>query len=71
MLHPLGEKSPIENFLKKNKEGGIHHMCIEVDNLEAAMADLKKKGVRLLSEKSKIGAHGKPVVFVHPKGTNI
>ncbi|XP_074654933.1 methylmalonyl-CoA epimerase, mitochondrial-like [Tubulanus polymorphus] len=67
LLHPLGEKSPIEGFLKKNKSGGMHHVCIEVKNIEEAMKDLKKLGVRLLSETTKIGAHNKPVVFLHPK----
>ena len=67
LLHPLGEQSPIRNFLSKNKDGGIHHVCIEVDNIRAAMADLKAQGVRLLNAEPKIGAHGKPVVFLHPK----
>jgi len=67
LLHPLGEKSPIESFLKKNKSGGMHHMCLEVDDIEAAMEDLKSKNIRLLSDKPKIGAHGLPVVFLHPK----
>ncbi|KAI9017550.1 methylmalonyl CoA epimerase [Gaertneriomyces semiglobifer] len=67
LLHPYGEKSPIANFLKKNADGGIHHVCIEVDNIDAAVADVKSKGVRPLAEKPKIGAHGKPVMFLHPK----
>ncbi|XP_059139419.1 methylmalonyl-CoA epimerase, mitochondrial-like isoform X2 [Physella acuta] len=67
LLHPLGEKSPIQSFLDKNKAGGMHHMCIEVDNIVEAMKDLKAKKIRLLSEEPKIGAHGKPVVFLHPK----
>ncbi|KAJ8303892.1 hypothetical protein KUTeg_017475 [Tegillarca granosa] len=70
LLTPLGEKSPIQNFLDKNKNGGMHHICIEVDNIEEAMKDLKAKKIRLLSETSKIGAHGKPVVFLHPKDCN-
>lgn len=67
LLHPLGEKSPIQSFLEKNKSGGMHHICIEVDNIEKAMEDLKAQKIRLLSEQAKIGAHGKPVVFLHPK----
>nr|XP_009490119.1 PREDICTED: methylmalonyl-CoA epimerase, mitochondrial [Pelecanus crispus] len=67
LLHPLGEKSPIASFLQKNKTGGMHHICIEVDNIKAAMTELKKKEIRILSEEPKIGAHGKPVIFLHPK----
>ncbi|XP_053565477.1 methylmalonyl-CoA epimerase, mitochondrial isoform X2 [Bombina bombina] len=67
LLHPLGQKSPISGFLQKNKDGGMHHICIEVDNIKEAIADLKKKKIRILSEEPKIGAHGKLVVFLHPK----
>ena len=67
LLYPLGEGSPIAGFLAKNKNGGIHHICIEVDDIEAAVRDVKEKGVRTLSESTKIGAHGKPVMFLHPK----
>ncbi|XP_012867653.1 PREDICTED: methylmalonyl-CoA epimerase, mitochondrial [Dipodomys ordii] len=67
LLHPLGDESPIEGFLKKNKSGGIHHICIEVDNIKAAVIELKKKKIRSLTEDTKIGAHGKPVIFLHPK----
>ncbi|KAJ6664284.1 hypothetical protein lerEdw1_008503 [Lerista edwardsae] len=67
LLHPLGEKSPIAGFLQKNKAGGMHHICLEVDNIGEAIADLKEKKIRILSEEAKIGAHGKPVVFLHPK----
>lgn len=67
LLHPLGMDSPIEGFLRKNKMGGIHHVCIEVDDINAAMLDLKEKKIRILSEEAKIGAHGKPVIFLHPK----
>ncbi|XP_075064212.1 methylmalonyl-CoA epimerase, mitochondrial [Mixophyes fleayi] len=67
LLHPLGENSPISGFLQKNKAGGMHHICIEVDDIKSAMSDLKKKNIRVLSEEPKIGAHGKPVVFLHPK----
>uniref|UniRef100_A0A2K6L476 Methylmalonyl-CoA epimerase, mitochondrial n=2 Tax=Rhinopithecus TaxID=542827 RepID=A0A2K6L476_RHIBE len=73
LLHALGCDSPIAGFLQKNKAGGMHHICIEmgnnilmVDNGNAAVMDLTKK-ICSLSEKVKIGAHGKPVVFLHPK----
>lgn len=67
LLLPLGDDSPISNFLEKNKGGGAHHVCIEVDDIEAAVADLKEKGIRMLAKATKIGAHGKPVMFLHPK----
>nr|6QH4_A Chain A, Methylmalonyl-CoA epimerase, mitochondrial [Homo sapiens]6QH4_B Chain B, Methylmalonyl-CoA epimerase, mitochondrial [Homo sapiens]6QH4_C Chain C, Methylmalonyl-CoA epimerase, mitochondrial [Homo sapiens]6QH4_D Chain D, Methylmalonyl-CoA epimerase, mitochondrial [Homo sapiens] len=67
LLHPLGLDSPIAGFLQKNKAGGMHHICIEVDNINAAVMDLKKKKICSLSEEVKIGAHGKPVIFLHPK----
>jgi len=70
LLHPLSPDSPVANFLTKNKAGGLHHVCIEVDNIEKAMEDLKAKKVRLLSSEPKIGAHGNPVVFLHPKDCN-
>ncbi|CAG8537441.1 6925_t:CDS:2 [Funneliformis mosseae] len=67
LLHPYGEKSPIKNFLEKNKNGGIHHVCIEVNDVSKAVKDLLDKGVRPLDPEPKIGAHGNPVVFLHPK----
>ncbi|XP_031572035.1 uncharacterized protein LOC116306131 [Actinia tenebrosa] len=67
LLHPLGEKSPISGFLKNKPDGGIHHICIEVKNIKEAMKDLKEHKIRALSSEPKIGAHGKPVVFLHPK----
>uniref|UniRef100_F7ABQ8 Methylmalonyl-CoA epimerase, mitochondrial n=1 Tax=Equus caballus TaxID=9796 RepID=F7ABQ8_HORSE len=67
LLHPLGNESPIAGFLQKNKAGGMHHICIEVDDIKAAVMDLKEKKIRSLSEEAKIGAHGKPVIFLHPK----
>ncbi|TPX35256.1 methylmalonyl-CoA epimerase [Synchytrium microbalum] len=70
LLHPLGDKSPIQNFLNKNKDGGIHHVCIEVDDIRAAIKDLTAKKIRALNPEPKIGAHGKPVVFLHPKDCN-
>lgn len=57
----------LQNFLDKNKSGGLHHICIEVDNIQAAMEEVKGHKVRCLSKEPRIGAHGKPVVFLHPK----
>nr|XP_033776000.1 methylmalonyl-CoA epimerase, mitochondrial isoform X2 [Geotrypetes seraphini] len=70
LLHPLGKNSPVTGFLQKNKVGGMHHICIEVDDIKAAMAHLKEKKIRILSEEPKIGAHGKLVIFLHPKDCN-
>lgn len=67
LLYPLGEKSPIQSFLDKNKDGGMHHICIEVDNIHEAMKSCKENKIRCLNKEPKIGAHGKPVVFLHPK----
>ena len=68
LLHPLGEHSPIKAFLDKNPAGGMHHMCFEVDDIIAARDQLKAKGARVLGDgEPKIGAHNKPVLFVHPK----
>ncbi len=68
LLTPLGENSPIQGFLDKNPDGGIHHLCLEVDDVTAASAKLTHDGVRVLgSGEPKIGAHGKPVIFLHPK----
>lgn len=68
LLAPLGENSPIEKFLEKNPNGGIHHVCYEVDDIIAARDQLKASGVRVLGDgEPKIGAHGKPVLFLHPK----
>jgi methylmalonyl-CoA/ethylmalonyl-CoA epimerase len=68
LLHPLGENSPIKAFLEKNPSGGIHHLCYEVDDIIAARDRLKASGSRVLGDgEPKIGAHGKPVLFLHPK----
>jgi len=68
LLHPLGADSPIANFLKRNPDGGIHHLCYEVEDIHAARDTLKMSGARILgSDEPKIGAHGKPVLFLHPK----
>ncbi len=71
LLHPLGEASPITGFLERNPSGGIHHICYEVDDILAARDRLKASGARVLgSGEPKIGAHGKPVLFLHPKDFN-
>lgn len=68
LITPLGDGSPIAGFLDKNPNGGIHHMCFEVDNILEARDRLKAQGLRVLGDGTpKIGAHGKPVLFLHPK----
>ncbi len=68
LLHPLGEGSPIAGFLEKNPSGGIHHICYEVEDILAARDQLQASGARVLGTgEPKIGAHGKPVLFLHPK----
>ena len=68
LLYPLGEGSPIAGFLEKNPSGGIHHICYEVEDIRAAAAKLTASGARVLGNgEPKIGAHGKPVLFLHPK----
>ena len=68
LLEPLGENSPIAKFLDKSPDGGIHHLCYEVDDIRAARDKLKGQGARVLGDgEPKIGAHGKPVLFLHPK----
>lgn len=71
LLYPLGENSPIAGFLAKNPSGGIHHMCFEVEDILSARDQLKAQGARVLGDGDpKIGAHGKPVLFLHPKDFN-
>ena len=68
LLEPLGAGSPIAKFLEKNPDGGMHHICYEVDDIIAARDRLKAQGARVLGDgEPKIGAHGKPVLFLHPK----
>lgn len=68
LLYPLGDASPIARFLEKNPAGGIHHLCYEVEDLPAARDKLQAEGARVLGDGTpKIGAHGKPVLFLHPK----
>ena len=71
LLYPLGEGSPIQGFLDKNTSGGIHRVCYEVEDILAARDQLLKNGARVLgSGEPKTGAHGKPVLFLHPKDFN-
>jgi methylmalonyl-CoA/ethylmalonyl-CoA epimerase len=68
LLEPLGEASPIGKFIDRNPDGGIHHVCYEVDDIRAARDKLKAQGARVLGDgEPKAGAHGKPVLFLHPK----
>jgi methylmalonyl-CoA/ethylmalonyl-CoA epimerase len=68
LMEPLGPESPIAGFLKRNPEGGVHHICFEVTDLAAAVAQLASTGARVAGDgELKIGAHGKPVIFLHPK----
>ncbi|MCA3441375.1 MAG: methylmalonyl-CoA epimerase [Rhodobacter sp.] len=71
LLAPLGTDSPIAGFLEKSPAGGIHHVCYEVEDILAARDRLKAAGARVLgSDEPRIGAHGKPVLFLHPKDFN-
>ncbi len=68
LLEPLGDNSPIAKFLENNPQGGMHHVCFEVDDIVAASEKLKAEGARILGNgEPKTGAHGKPVLFLHPK----
>ena len=68
LIEPFGDNSPIAKFLERNPDGGIHHVCYEVDDIRAARDRLKQQGARVLGDgEPKLGAHGKPVLFLHPK----
>ena len=67
LLHPLDASSPIAKFLERNPSGGMHHVCYEVEDIEAAADVLTEQGARVLNAEPIIGAHGKPVMFLHPK----
>lgn len=68
LLYPLGPDSPIAAYLERNPSGGMHHVCYEVENLADAAAQLRRAGARVLGDGTpKVGAHGKPVLFLHPK----
>lgn len=68
LLEPLGADSPIARFLARNPAGGQHHLCFEVPDMQAAVAEVTAKGATVLGE-PRLGAHGTPVIFLHPKGT--
>jgi methylmalonyl-CoA/ethylmalonyl-CoA epimerase len=71
LLEPLGEASPVRGFLERNPSGGMHHVCYEVEDILAARDRLKAQGARVLGDgEPKIGAHDKPVLFLHPKDFN-
>ncbi len=71
LMEPFGEASPIADFLARNKNGGIHHICYEVQDIVSASQSLKAAGARVLGDGiAKIGAHGNPVLFLHPKDFN-
>jgi len=71
LMSPLGAMSPIKGFLDRNPSGGMHHLCYEVENIIQARDRLREAGARVLgSEEPRIGAHGKPVLFLHPKDFN-
>jgi methylmalonyl-CoA/ethylmalonyl-CoA epimerase len=68
LLHPLGDDSPVAKYLERNPDGGMHHLCYEVNEITAARDQLVAKGARILGDgEPRIGAHGKPVLFLHPK----
>lgn len=68
LLHPLGVDSPVGKFLERNADGGVHHICYEVDDIVAAREQLLARGARVLGDgEPRTGAHGKPVLFLHPK----
>jgi methylmalonyl-CoA/ethylmalonyl-CoA epimerase len=68
LLHPLGQTSPVRGFLERHPAGGMHHVCFEVEDILAARDRLAARGCRILGDgEPRIGAHGKPVLFLHPK----
>lgn len=69
LIEPLSEESPIWNFIQKNPKGGQHHVCYEVEDIHQAVAVMKDRGATVLGE-PRIGAHGTPIVFIHPKNSN-
>ena len=69
LIEPLGDDSPITNFLEKNPKGGQHHICFEVDDINIAKREMEEKGATVQNE-PRIGAHGTPVIFIHPKNTD-
>ncbi|KAF7254835.1 hypothetical protein EG68_09879 [Paragonimus skrjabini miyazakii] len=70
LISPIDSNSPVAKFLERNKSGGLHHICVEVDDLGGAIRDLKQKNLRFLAPEPKVGACGVPVIFMHPKDTS-
>eukprot|EP01129_Flabellula_baltica_P003379 TRINITY_DN13152_c0_g1_i1.p1 TRINITY_DN13152_c0_g1~~TRINITY_DN13152_c0_g1_i1.p1 ORF type:complete len:184 (-),score=43.01 TRINITY_DN13152_c0_g1_i1:21-551(-) len=70
LLEPLGENSPIGKYIEKKPAGGMHHICLEVDDIHVALEQLKENNIKPIDPEPKIGAHGKLVVFIHPKFCN-
>ncbi|TGZ64830.1 hypothetical protein CRM22_006139 [Opisthorchis felineus] len=70
LISPIDEHSPVAKFLERNKSGGLHHICVEVDDLRGAVEGIKKKNLRFLAPEPKVGACGLPVIFMHPKDAN-
>ena len=69
LIEPLGNDSPIQNFLDKNPKGGQHHICFEVKDIHKAKIEMEEKGATVLNE-PRIGAHGTPIIFIHPKDSD-
>ena len=69
LIEPLGDNSPIQNFLDKNPKGGQHHICFEVKDIHEAKKEMEDKGAMVLNE-PRIGAHGTPIIFIHPKNSD-
>ena len=69
LIEPLGDNSPIQNFLDKNPKGGQHHICFEVRDIHEAKKEMEDKGATVLNE-PRIGAHGTPIIFIHPKNSD-
>ncbi len=69
LLESTSPDGPIGKFIEKNGRGGIHHLCIQVENIEQVLEEYKKSGIQLIDEKPRIGARGKKIAFVHPKST--
>ena len=70
LLHPLGENSLIKRFLEKRPAGGLHHICIGVDQLDRTMKTIKEQSIRMLGTEPTIGAHGKPIIFLDPRDSH-
>ena len=68
-LESTSPDGPIGKFIEKNGRGGIHHICVQVENIEKVLEEYKKQGIQLVDQKPRIGAHGKKIAFVHPKST--